>query len=298
MPPRSSAFRLGLGSVSERVAVRVGTGGATLRGRQLGARLRELRDAAGLSGEQVANRMGRAHSTLSRWETGGLIPRVPDVYFMLDLYGVGEKERDALLRAVQAAREREDWEVDVSVAVADYAWMEGRAWKVEAFQDSVVPGLLQTPEYAREVLRAWDPAATAQQIERTLAARVVRQRRLTADDPLQLAAVIGEGALRLSVGGPEIMRAQLKQLVDLASEPGIALRVLPFATGTHAGMTGPFTILRFHDDQDVATVETRGGDIYMEDVEPFAQTLRRLRGAALPQRKSLAMIATMRREFT
>ncbi len=297
MSPQPSAFRLGLGSVSERVAVRVGTGGATLRGRQLGVRLRELRVAAGLTGEEVANRMGRAHSTLSRWETGGLIPRVPDVFFMLDLYGVGEKERDALLRSAREAREREDWEVHVAVEVADYAWMEGRAWKVEAFQDSVVPGLLQTTDYARAVLRAWDPSATAQQIERMLAARIVRQRRLTEEDPLQLAVVIGEGALRLMVGGPEVMRAQLKRLVDLASEPGIGLRVLPFATGTHAGMTGPFKILRFHDEQDIATVETRGGDVYMEDVEPFAQALRRLRLAALPQRKSLAMIAAMRREL-
>jgi transcriptional regulator with XRE-family HTH domain len=285
-------------AVNRRVAVRVGTGGATLRGRQLGARLRELRDGVGLTGEEVAKRMGRAHSTLSRWETGGLIPRVPDVYFMLDLYGVDGPERDALLRSVRAAREREDWEVDVSVAVADYAWMEGRAWKVEIFQENVVPGLLQTPDYAREVLRAWDPAATAQRIERTLAARVARQRRLIAEDPLQLSTVIGEGALRLAVGGPEVMRAQLKHLVDLAAEPGIALRVLPFATGTHAGMTGPFKILRFHDDQDVATVETRGGDIYLEDVEPFALALRRLRTVALPQRKSLAMIAAMRRELT
>jgi transcriptional regulator with XRE-family HTH domain len=284
-------------AVNRRVAVRVGTGGATLRGRQLGARLRELRDAAGFTGEEVAARMGRAHSTLSRWESGGLIPRVPDVYFMADLYGVDGAERDALLRSVQSAREREDWEVDVSIAVADYAWMEGRAWKVEAFQDSVLPGLLQTPDYAREVLRAWDSAATAQRIERTLAARVARQRRLTEPDPLQLSAVLGEGALRRLVGGAEVMRAQLKHLVDLVAEPGIELRVLPFATGTHAGMTGPFTILRLHDDKDVATVETRGGDVYLEDVEPFEQALRRLSAAALPQRKSLSMIAAMRREL-
>jgi hypothetical protein len=205
--------------------------------------------------------------------------------------------RDGELVASLLVAQREDWEVDVSVAVADYAWMEGRAWKVEAFQDSVLPGLLQTPDYAREVLRALDPAATAQRIERTLAARIARQRRLTAEEPLQVSAVIGEGALRLLVGAPEVMRAQLKHLVDLAAEPSVALRVLPFTTGAHAGITGPFKILRFHEEQDVATVETRGGDVYLEDVEPFAQALRRLRAAALPQRKSLAMIAAMRREL-
>ena len=201
------------------------------------------------------------------------------------------------MRSTQEAREREDWEVDVSVAVADYAWMEGRAHKVETIQESVVPGLLQTTDYAREVL-PMDPSATPQQIERTLAARIVRQRRLADEDPLALAAVIGEGALRLLVGGPEVMRAQLKHLVDVAAQPNVGVRILPFATGSHAGMTGPFTLLRFREDQDVATIETRGGDVYMEDVQPFARALRRVSSAALPQRKSLAMIAAIRRELT
>jgi transcriptional regulator with XRE-family HTH domain len=284
--------------VNERVTVRVGAGGATLRGRELGGRLRTLREAAGLTGQDVARRMGRAHSTLSRWETGGLLPRPPDVYFMLDLYGVQEPERDALLRSVRTAREHGSWEVDASVKVADYARLEGRAWKVETFYNGAVPGLLQTPEYAREVLRAWDPAATPQQIERLVSVRVARQRRLTEADPLQLSAVIGEGALRVAVGGAEVMRAQLKRIVDAAAQPNVELRVLPYAAGAHGGMTGTFTILRLRDDVDVATIATRGGDVYYEDVEPFAQALRRLTAAALPQRKSVAMIAAMRRDFT
>lgn len=287
-----------IGAVSERAAVRVGTGGATLRGRELGARLRELRANAGLTGEDVATRMGRAHSTLSRWENGELVPRVPDVFFMLDLYGVQNPERDALLRSARGARERDDRELDASVKVADYARMEGRAWKVETFYNGAVPGLLQTPDYAREIIRAWNPAATSQQIERLASIRIARQRRLTEDGPLQLAAVISEGALRVAVGDTEVMRAQLKRIVDVAARPNVDIRVLPFAAGAHGGMTGTFTILRFHDEQDVATISTRGGDVYYEDVEPFAQALRRLTAAALPQRKSAAMIAGMRRDFT
>jgi transcriptional regulator with XRE-family HTH domain len=284
--------------MSERAAVRVGTGDAILRGRELGARLRELRTGAGLTGEDVATRMGRAHSTLSRWENGGLTPRVPDVAFMLDLYGVQGAERDALLRSAQGARERADRVVDVSVATADYARLEGRAWKVESFHNGAVPGLLQTPDYAREILRAWDPAATAQQIERGVGVRMARQRRLTEEDPLQLSAVIAEGALRVAVGGAAVMRAQLKRIVDVAAQPNVELRVLPFAAGAHGGMTGTFKIMRLRDDRDVVTFETRGGDVYYEDVEPFAQTLRRLTAGALPQRKSVAMIAAMRRDFT
>jgi transcriptional regulator with XRE-family HTH domain len=283
--------------VSERAAVRVRTGGATLRGRELGARLRALRVAAGLTGEAVAARMGRAHSTLSRWENGGLLPRVPDVAFMLDLYGVQDADREALLRSAQGAREREDWEVDVSVKVADYVRMERRAWRVETFHNGAVPGLLQTPAYAREIVRAWDPSATPHQIERWVGVRIARQRRLTEEDPLQLAAVIAEGALRVAVGGAEVMRAQLKRIVDVAARPNVELRVLPFEAGAHGGMTGTFTILRFHDEQDVVTFETRGGDVYYEDVEPFAQALRRLTADALPQRKSVAMIAAMRRDY-
>jgi transcriptional regulator with XRE-family HTH domain len=284
--------------VSERVAVRVGTGGATLRGRALGARLRELRAAAGLTGDEVAARMGRAHSTLSRWELGHLTPRVPDVAFMLALYGVQRAERDALLRCAQAAREREDREVDASVTVADHARIEGRAWKVESFHNGAVPGLLQTPDYAREIIRAWNPAATPQQIERWVDVRVARQQRLIEEDPLQLSVVIAEGPLRVAVGGAAVMRTQLKRVVDVAAQPNVEVRILPFAAGAHAGMTGTFSILRCHDDQDVATFETRGGDLYFEDVEPFAQALRRLTAAALPQRKSVAAIAAMRRDFT
>jgi hypothetical protein len=94
------------------------------------------------------------------------------------------------------------------------------------------------------------------------------------------------------------MRTQLKRVVDVAAQPNVEVRILPFAAGAHAGMTGTFSILRCHDDQDVATFETRGGDLYFEDVEPFAQALRRLTAAALPQRKSVAAIAAMRRDFT
>jgi len=286
--------------VNEHVTVRVGAGGATLRGRELGARLRTLREAAGLTGDEVARRMGRAHSTLSRWENGGLVPRPPDVYFMLDLYDVQEAERDALLRSVRSARAHGRWEVDASVKVADYARLEGRAWKVETFHNGGVPGLLQTPEYAREALRAWDPGATPQQIERLVSVRLGRQRRLAEADPLQLSAVIGEGALRVAVGGAAVMRAQLKRIVDAAAQPNVDIRILPYAAGAHGGMTGTFTILRSHDDVDVdvATIATRAGDVYYEDVEPFAQALRRLTAAALAQRKSAAMIAAMRRDFT
>jgi hypothetical protein len=222
---------------------------------------------------------------------------VPDVYFMLDLYGAQQTERDALLRSAHTVREREDWEVDVAVKVIDYAWMEGRSWKVETFQDSVIPGLLQTSDYARAVMRAWDPSATPQRIERWVGVRIARQRRLTDEHPIEFSAVIGEGALRLLVGGAALMRAQLKHLIDVAAQPNVEIRILPFEAGAHAGMSGQFTILRFLAEQDVATFESRGGDIYMEDAEPFAQALRRLRAASLPQRNSLAAIAVMRREL-
>jgi hypothetical protein len=241
--------------------------------------------------------MGRAHSTLSRWETGGLIPRVPDVYFMLQLYGVQDAERDALLRTVKNVRARHDWEVDVAVEVVDYARVEGRAWKVETFQDSVVPGLLQTPDYVRAVVRASDPSATPQQIERWVGVRMARQRRLTDEHPLQLVAVIGEEALRRPIGGKEVMRAQLKHLVDLAAQPNIEIRFLPLAAA-QAGMSSAFIVLRLRDEEDVATTDTPGGEIYFDDVEPFAQRLRRLVAAALPHRKSAATIAAIWRELT
>jgi hypothetical protein len=189
-------------------------------------------------------------------------------------------------------------EVDAAVAVADHIWLEGQAWRIETFHNAVVPGLLQIPDYTREVLVAWDPAITAERTERAIRARAARQQRLTGEEPLQLAVILDEAALRRPIGGPGMMRAQLAHLIDRAELANVELRVLPFAAGAHASLSGAFDILRFRDDRDLVYVETCGGDMYVDRPERYTDAWRRLEAAALSERESRAMIAALEKEMT
>jgi transcriptional regulator with XRE-family HTH domain len=280
----------------EPTVFRVGVDRATMRGRWLGRRLRAHREAAGMKGAQVAERITRSAATLSRWESGDLLPRPAEVHYMLELYGVRGDERDALVRHAEEAQRSGALEVDVSVALADHVWLEDQAWKVETFQNAVLPGLLQTADYAREILMAWNPAATAERIERAIGARAARQQRLTLDEPLQLVAILDEAVLRRPIGGPEMMRAQLAHLVERAALPNVDIRVLPFAAGAHASLSGPFDIMQFRDERDLVYLETRGGSMYLDRLEQFADALRRLEAVALSEQQSRAMIAAIEKE--
>jgi transcriptional regulator with XRE-family HTH domain len=273
--------------------LRVGIDRATMRGRWLGTRLSEYREAAGLKGAEVAERIARAASTLSRWESGDLIPRPGELYYMLELYGVRDDERDTLMRHAEEARQPGPSEVDASIAVADHVWLESRAWKVETFQTMGVHGLLQTADHARAVLMARHRTASQERIDRAVAARELRQRRLDDEHPLQLAAVLDEAVLRRAVGGPEMMRAQLRYLAERAALPHVEIRVIPFAAGAHASLAGGFDVLRFRDEHDAVYLETRGGVMYLERSEPFIEVLRELRSAALSAEDSVAMIAAI-----
>jgi transcriptional regulator with XRE-family HTH domain len=283
---------------SRQTVIKVGPGDTTLRGRLLGARLREKREAAGLKLVAAASLIKRRPSTLSRWETGDRLPHLADLFYALEVYGVRGAERDALMRIAQEAHEQQESPEVVSRAVADYDWLVRSAHRLEYFSDIAPPSLLQTADYAREILKAWDPAASRERTERTLAARMARQQRLAGDDALEVCAVLGEGALRAVVGGPEAMRLQLRHLLDCAALPTVELRIVPFATGAHPGFAGPFTILRFADGRALAHVVTRAGDIYAEDAEPLAQALRRIKRAALSQRESVAMLAALTKAMT
>jgi transcriptional regulator with XRE-family HTH domain len=277
---------------------RVGIDRATMRGRWLGARLRKHREAAGMKGAQVAERVTRSTATVSRWESGDLLPRPAEVHYMLELYGVGGEERDMLVSHAEQAQRPGAVEVEVAVAVADHAWLEGQAWQIETFHNAVVPGLLQTGDYAREILVVGDPAGTAERIELAITTREARQRRLTDEAPLQLSVILDEAVLRRPVGRPDMMRAQLEYVVERAELANVELRVLPLAAGAHAGFSGAFDIMRFRGDPDLVFIETCGGDMYIDRLEAYADAWRRLEAAALSERRSVAMIAAVAKEMS
>lgn len=283
---------------SRQTVIKVGPGDTTLRARLLGTRLREKREAAGFKLVAAATLNKRRPATLSRWETGDRMPHPSELFYALEVYGVRGAERDELMRIAEDAYDQPESPDVVSTAVADYDWLHRRAYRLEYVSDTAPPGLLQTPDYAREILKAWDPTASRERIERTLAARMARRERLAGEGALELCAILGEGALRVAVGGVEVLRDQLRHLLDCAAMRTVELRVVPFAAGAHPGHVGPFTILRFRDDRDLAHVITRAGDIYVEDPEQFTQTLRRIKRAALSERESVAMIAALTKAMT
>jgi transcriptional regulator with XRE-family HTH domain len=280
--------------------------GPTVRRRRLGTDLRRLRDSAGYKLEEVAGMLGVAPSTLSRIETGKAPTKSAYLSQLLELYQVTDAGQRQIL--VDMAREghRKGWwaayDDVLPSGLGVYVGLEAEASGLRSYEIGVVHGLLQTPDYARAVLRASAPRHTADQIERLVDLRMERQRRLDDNPPLDLWVIHDEAVIRRTVGGPVVMRHQLAHLLVVAGLPGVTLQVLPFDTGAHAGHDGPFSIVEFHDrsDSEVVYVESTAGPIYLEkdrEVRASSEVFDRLRAAALPPEASLDLISKAAREL-
>jgi hypothetical protein len=183
-----------------------------------------------------------------------------------------------------------------------YVGLEAETAAERVYEISVVPGLLQTPDYARAVLREVFPRHGLEQIDRMVDLRIKRQRRFDDSPPLELWAILDEAVVRRPVGGKQVMRGQLEHLLAAAARPGLTLQVLPFDCGAHAGHGGPFSILEFPNrtDSEVAYVESVAGFIYLEkdrDVRARVEAFDRLRAAALAPAASTELIARVAHEL-
>jgi transcriptional regulator with XRE-family HTH domain len=271
----------------------------TVRRRRLAAELRRLRDAAGLTIEDVAVRLECSGSKVSRIETNqvGCTPR--DARDMLELYGVPEAEADALVQLARDARRKGWWHAYSDVFTGSFVGLEAEADSLHTYQALLVPGLVQTEDYMRAVFRASWPEDTEAAIEQRVKGRLLRQELLTDVDPPRYWAVIDEAALYRPVGGAEVIRAQLDHLVKLVSAmPHLTLQVLPFSAGAHAAMEGPFLILGFPEpaDPDVVYVENTTAKGYLEepgDVDRYRLMFDHLRAAALSPDATLTRISAM-----
>lgn len=269
----------------------------TVRRRRLGIELRRLRETAGLMIEDVATHLECSSSKVSRIETGKAVPRVRDVRDMLELYDVTDTQSDLLLTIVREAQQKgwwTDYEDVLPAAFETYVGLEADAASLRTFQHHV-HGLLQTEEYARAMLRGAH-LSDSDSVERLVALRMRRQEMLSkTTNPIELWAVIDEAALHRRMGGTEVMRGQLRHLVEMAEQPNVTLQVLPFAKGAHAGVIGAFTLIEFPDptDNDVVYVDSPAGNIYLEkdkDLRRYTLVFDHLRAAALPPDESIPFI--------
>ncbi|WP_043668458.1 helix-turn-helix domain-containing protein [Streptomyces xylophagus] len=280
--------------------------GPAVRRRKLGAELRALRAGVGLTSGEAARLVGWHQSKVSRIETGASGVKAPDVRLLLDAYQVGDAQlRDMLL--VLAGSEdgggRHHWwhayRGVLPPAYRDFISLESQASTIRTLETSVVPGLLQTPEYARAVTRAavggLDDDGT-ERLDALVQVRLARQDVLRVDPPLALSVVLDEAVLRREVGGPSVMARQLERLMEAAHLPQVRLQVLPFAAGAHIGITGPFVIFSFPStsDLDVVVLDHLTSSLYLErkeDLEAYSEAFNTLQFHALSPEDSLDYIA-------
>ena len=279
---------------------------STMRMRYVGRVLSEWRGRAGLTGDVVAERLNWARSKISKLENASQTITPADVISMAVVYGVAETERDELVDEVQHATER-GWWLSYGDAVTAkqfdrYVDFESEAIALANFEIDLIPGLLQTEDYARAIARAFTPTADHAQIQHRVELRKRRQARLFADHPIEFDAVVNEVALRQRVGGQDVMRGQLKHLSRIAHLPNVSIRMIPFAAGAYPAMGRPFVLLRFDRPEwlDVAYQENLNSCIYVEDPDEVAQYTAGYTGLgerALSKAETLRAIETMAGEL-
>ncbi len=273
----------------------------TVRRKRLATELRRLREQARLTCESVGQRLDCSGTRISRLETGRISARPGDVRELLEVYGVTGDQADALVELAREARRKGWWHRFGPVTpswLEAYLGLEAEAARVWDFQAMVLPGLVQTEDYTRAILCATGGAGPAGDIEQQVALRMARQAVLSGTAPAELCLVLSEGALRVQVGGPEVMRAQLRKLADVAGRGQVTLQVLPSGAAAHAQAVSPFTILDFADPADPAVVHTEHltGSLLLDDpdeVRAYTALFGRLRAAALGPGPSLDLVARL-----
>jgi transcriptional regulator with XRE-family HTH domain len=272
-----------------------GPNGAVVRRLQLGRILRELREEAGLSLEVAAPALDWSSSKLSRIENGRQGVDVHGVRTMMDIYGVGGPQWDELLDLTRSVSEKGWWRA-FGLDDKGYVPLEAEATLVREATAAYVPGLLQTEAYARAVFTIGIQPRSEADLDNLTAVRRIRQDRLnSADDPLELVAVVDEAVLRRRVGGQAVMRAQLAHLVEAAATDRVTLHVMPLSAGAYPGLSAPFTLLTFGgiDFGDMLYVEHPAGAVHISKADEVAVArlkFDRLRSLALAPDDSVALI--------
>ena len=274
----------------------------TLRRRRLATRLRQLREQAGLTVAAAADAVEWTPSKVV-WIEGnrGKRPHPNDVRLLCGAYSASPEITESLVQLARDGRMKGWWDPYAHYLpnpYENYVGLEAEAATVLNFELGMIPGLLQTADYARAMIEG--PAEIgADKVDKRVEVRTTRQTYLRQDPPMRLLTVIDEAALHRQVGGPEVMRAQLRHLIDIAEElPRVTIQVIPFARGAHPSMTNGFAILQFPEpeDPDVVYIENAAGGLWLEkdaEVTEHHVAFQHLLGTADSARDTIALIAKM-----
>ncbi|WP_018824514.1 helix-turn-helix domain-containing protein [Salinispora arenicola] len=287
--------------------------------RQLGRKLEALRKAAGLTMEQAAEELDRARATLYRIESGAenVRFRASDVKEMLRLYSASEEDTGLVLAMAAATRENKNWWHDYIGSGLPrwfqlYIGLEAAATKIRKYQPELIPGLLQTRDYAEQVFQMPGgsiDAADNNERERAIQLRIERQALLTRFAAPQLSVILNEAVLRRPVGSASIMIEQLHQILKATELPNVTIRVLGFSAGLHAGaMSGAFSIMEFPEDSNgreveppVAYLEAATGAIYLDkphETGAYNSIWADMANRALNESRSINLIQQVAEEYS
>jgi len=273
----------------------------TVRLRRLAAELRSLRASSGLTRDEVVERTGINVATMYRIEHARVRPQTRTLRTLLDLYGVENDQQAELVALLRDARERgwlHAYQSELPEQYMTFIGFEGEARNSWNYESLFVPGLLQTEGYARAVITGTLPFASREEVERRVEVRMERREVLRNENPLELWGIVDEAALRRQVGGPAVMHAQLRQLLEATELPNITLQVIPFDAGAHAGMADSFVFLQFAEEAipDVVSVETMAGELFLEaesDIRRYKLVFEHLRAVAASPDASRSLIASI-----
>lgn len=272
----------------------------------LGKRLQDLREKAGLSFEQAGRALDVTHATIRRMEKAEVGLKIPYVEKLLLTYGITAPEEIGGFLALCREANRPGWWHSFRDVLPEwfsaFVSLEGEASVIRAYEPHYVPGLLQISSYAQAVLKAGQPGASADEVDRLLTVRVERQALLTRPQAPLLWVVMDETVLRRPIGGPQVMRDQFAALIEATEMPNVRLQVIPFSVGPHPAMYGPFHIFRFQVKEipDIAYTESLVGGSYFDDrddVSTFLEALDRMCAQAAPAQSTRAILDGMRKEI-
>ncbi|MFD7507922.1 helix-turn-helix domain-containing protein [Streptomyces sp. NPDC059853] len=277
-----------------------------VRLRRLGGKLRRLREAAGVRMEDAARRIDADKPKISRIENGLASIRRLELEALLSLYGVSDEQVVTAMVAMAKQTRRKGWwhqySQDLHPHFEERMDLEDDAARILAFQPLLVPGLLQTTEYARSVIRSAERTATEAEVEHWVEMRMARQAILRRATAPQLVCLLDEAVLHRRVGGASALKGQLDRLLEINSPPDLSIQVIPFGQGWHAGLDGGFSVYSYPDPLhlDVVTVDYLDGALYLEDdasVGRYHRAFDQLRASALSSRQSMSLISRLSRDL-
>ncbi len=274
----------------------------TVRRRKLGRELRRLREESGLLAEDLASRLRCSASRISRIETARIRISPGTVHDILDALGINGPERGRLVSLAREADQPAWWQAygdALNYPYATYISLESEAASLKVFEPIVVYGLLQTEQYARAIFGRSAHDQPEAEVTARVKAKMARQAILTRQDPPQLHAVLDESVLHRVVGDREVLRGQLRHLIDMAQRPNVRIQVLPFESSTVITyFTGPVVIIEFPDanDEPVIYFENMAGGLYVErpdDLREYLDVYDQLCAEALGPEESVKLIKTL-----